>query len=210
MPAFIFNRLHDEPSKDRVTVFQVIRNGEPVGVLRSTMLGNPPPQTPRGWVVQRYDYPEPQHLPGKMSESEAMDYLRVHDESWMAEEKDLFRLYAHTRYGFRFVLHDGLLGSAAFMVDSKAASTVLEEHRVIDAAMDAFHTDMPLEAIPGDWITRISAVSVHTGNLCAKARPQRQSTAHWLPEQRLTRNHANEEHDWKRTASSRRKPEGLH
>ena len=167
MPAFIFCRISEEPSTARTTLFQVVRNGEPVGILRSTMLG--------------YDYPEPQHLPGKMSESEAMDYLRVHDENWMTEGKDLFRIYAHTRYGFRFVLHDGLLGSAAFMVDSKAASTVLEEHRVIDAAMDAFHTDMPVEAIPGDWITHISAVSVHTGKGHTIMRSEVRGVTHWLP-----------------------------
>lgn len=181
MPAFIFCRISEEPSTVRTTLFQVVRNGEPVGILRSTMLGNPPPETPRGWVVQRYDYPEPQHLPGKMSESEAMDYLRVHDENWMSDGKDLFRIYAHTRYGFRFVLHDGLLGSAAFMVDSKAASTVLEEHRVIDAAMDAFHTDMPVEAIPGDWITHISAVSIHTGKGHTIMRSEVKGVTHWLP-----------------------------
>lgn len=181
MPALIFCRISEEPSTHRTTLFQVVRDGEPVGVLRSTMLGNPPPQTPRGWVVQRYDYPEPQHLPGKMSESEAMDYLTENDENWMADGKDCFRVYAHTRYGFRFVLHSGLLGSSAFMVDSKTASTVLEEHQVVDAALDAFHADMPVEAIPADWITHISAVSANTGKAHTIMRSKVEGVIHWLP-----------------------------
>lgn len=179
MLELLFSRIAHQQ-----TLFQVIANGEPAGVLRGHATEAAHELTPRRWSWHPYHRDEEHEFDGNMTVQEAKAFLKKELNRMSGDlgpSLNQYRVYAQTRFGFRYDLcvqanQDSSVPMPMFCVGN---STCLDRLDVMDEAMMAIRQPLPDSHVPGDWVVAIQAECVQTGHTHELMTSRKERVRHW-------------------------------
>lgn len=187
MSTLIFIPLNKTPYSQRFTAFQVISEGEPVGLLRDNVDAILPPNKPRAWSWHPYHMDAAFEVSEPMTVTEIQKHLEDAVPRELANRNDRFQVYAYTAFGFRYALtlegcSEGLFAaSARFVPITNDAAASFDADSAQFYAHAACKAPLPASAVRGDRVVRIQAVSIHTGHKHDLMRSEVRGVATWTP-----------------------------